>query len=369
MTATPSTPPSPTSVPDVDPEVAESLRAVAGAVPVPLPDHAAFGGRVRRERRRRTTGRVLAGTAVAAALATAAVNAPDLLDDGSARVPAAARTDLLWPDAGSVSVLLDGRLQVVGEGGAVHDTGVVAAELVGRTEAGEVVLDEQGRLLAVAQDGTTSRLVEPAVRAAFLDPTGVTYQTVDGRIRWRGTDVPSDSAQTSGPRLLAAGERAWVGAEDGQVFVSDRDGRHELPLGSDGTSPLPRQVEVAGSTVAVHDAGYQFFDTDGTRRLGELGGRTGALSPAGTTYAAAPDRQELGQGMRPGVFVADTTTGQQTRLSGPPSTGAAVDLAWSGPDRFLVVLDTAGTRTLWECATPAMTCGRRVTDPGGTLSL
>lgn len=331
-----------------DTTMRESLTEIYDAVPVPPVDQDAFGARVRRARRRRHgLQAVVAAGAVAAAVAASAV-VPGLLDRSAPRTVAGA------PDPG-VPIVLSGHVQLLASDGSLTDTGLSGSP-IGRLRGQQIVLDG-GRLLGLHDSPVVDHVV-----AAFVDPTGATYQTSDGLITFTGRR--GQPSATDEGRLLAAGEHAYVVDAGPAVVFHDAAGLHPVSLGSDGTSSTPTNVEVGGRTVVVvAGGGVQVFDTDGTRRSGFLGGVTGALSADGATYAFAPSAHEKALGMASGLAFYDTVTAEQHRI---PLAGPAVDLAWIDGHLY-VVTEQGSARTLLECGPRA--CEKRFTDPEGTLSL
>ncbi|RYC05787.1 hypothetical protein [Nocardioides zhouii] len=199
-----------------------------------------------------------------------------------------------------------------------------------------------------------------SVRTAFVDASGATFQREDGTLGavgdhlvvfWtncrscHGTQAPDTDLLADG-LLIGAGEKGLVLEDGSGLRFLDAAGAHPVRLGSDGARVEVTSVQVAGDTVAVVSGStVQFFDTDGTRRSGFLGGVVGALSADGTTYAYAPTADELASGMKPGLSFYDTTTGQLRRT---PLDGALGSIAWRGGD-LLVVTDGGAAQTLWRC--------------------
>jgi hypothetical protein len=329
-------------------QIRESLTEVHDAVQVPPIDDEAFAGRVRRARRRRHARRAVVGATAVAAVAAAAVIVPHLVDRPTSPTVASA------PDPG-VPVVLGGHVQFLAPDGSLTDTGSAGIP-IGRLRGREIVLDGD-RLL-----GLHDHPVVEHVAAAFVDPTGATYQTSDGLITFVGRR--GQRSATDEGTLLAAGEHAYAVETASGVVLHDAAGVHPVRLGSDGATSKVDRVEVGGRTVVVvADGGVQVFDTAGERRDGFLGGVTGALSGDGTTYAYAPSAREKAQGMVPGLTLYDTGTGAQHRIA---LSDAAVDLAWLD-GRLYVVTQKGSTRTLLECGRRA--CEQRLSDPEGSLSL
>jgi hypothetical protein len=257
-----------------------------------------------------------------------------------------------------VPVVLDGRVQEVGPDGSVTDTGLHGSP-VGRLDGRLVVLDGH-RLLGVGDapiDGVVT---------AYVDATGVTYQTTDGLIVFAGVRG-QNSAQGPGT-LLAGGGTLYVDDEGDGALIHEADGIHPVDLGSDGARVRLDRVEAGGRTVVfVHDGTVEVYDASGDRRDGFLGGTTGALSADGATYAYAPDPGELAAGMVAGLAFYDTGSGDLSRV---PLAEPAVDLVWHGDDVYVLTEGSTGgtdARHLWRCDTDA--CDRVLSAPGTTLSL
>ncbi|MEP9365282.1 hypothetical protein ABLE68_20115 [Nocardioides sp. CN2-186] len=332
-----------------DTELRQNLHAIHEAITVPPVDQVVFDGRVRRARRRRRGVQALVGATAVAAVATAfAVVVPHLGDRSDPTTYAAA------PDPG-VAVVLGGRVELLAADGTLTDTGLAGRPL-GRLDGREVVLSGH-RLL-----GLTDGVID-GVATAFVDRTGVTYETTTGAIHWTGTRG-QDSAWMDGT-LLGAGEHAFVvTGESTDLVVHDAEGLHPVDLGSDGNAVEPDRVEVGGFTVAVvADGTVQFFGADGTRGQSFLGGENGALSADGDTYAFAPSAREAAAGMEPGLAFFDVASGHQERV---PLTGQALDLDWIDGDLY-VVTQQGDAHVLQECTRQG--CVDRLTDPTGTLSL
>jgi len=317
-------------------QLRDTLASVSDAVPVPVPDAAAFERRVTGVRRRRATARV------AGAVAAVAVAGGSLLTLGGAgqqRLPVAPKTT-----ASDVPVVVGGHLRTVsGDDGVLGPVGPAVASIVGATPQGVVVLTEDGTLGRVV-DGDLDQVVPGRVRTAFLDGVAVVYEDDAGQIRWRQiepTVATSDSAQTEQGRLMAAGGDvavvAVVATDDHRGLVAhDADGVHPLSLST--TVTVVTGVDVAGGIVAVRtDQGVQFIESGGTN-LTELPGRAvGSLAPDGGLYAEVA---------RSGhdVTLIDPRAGVPS--PGPElSSGTIRQVGWTADGDLLLVVDN----TLWRC--------------------
>jgi hypothetical protein len=350
-------------------DIHDLLTEIHDTVVVPSPNHGDLQRRVTRLRRRRRLARAGAA-ATASAFAVAAIAMSSQWDKPSAETSVAA----LPANPMGVPVILDGRLALIDVDGNTVDTGVAGA-LLGVYRDRPVVL--AGDQLVGHDDAP----IATSVRAAFVDASGVTFQREDGTLGVFGdhqvfyitnctschdsgsagspdTEVPTDGV------LVGAGEKAYVVQRASGLVVVDAAGVHPISLTSDGARAEVSSVQVGGDTVSVaSDGTVQFFDTEGTRRSGFLGGVVGALSADGTTYAYAPTVDELANGMKPGLNFYDTTTGKLRRTS---LDGAVDSIVWRGGD-LLLVTDQGAERTLWRCKTRG--CENLLNAPGNSLTL
>ncbi|MBB6628710.1 hypothetical protein H5V45_15395 [Nocardioides sp. KIGAM211] len=369
-------------------EIRESLTHVGAAVEVPVVDRVAFQARVRAERRRRTAGRSLvaaaaAVTVVGSALAVTSTGGgagPDrdrFTDPAGAPNPAPATLS-----SGRVPLALEGRLQELLPDGGSYATDQRVEEVLGSGPDGVVVIDGDSRLqlLPVDADGRPGDARPLAggdpVQRAWLDKTGEFLGYVDLGNRLHLRAVVSDRDTESVPlldqqtRLMATDGTRWVEDEGDRLSLRLPDQSFEIDSNGD-----PLRAELAGDTLAVHTrTGIEFYDSaDGTRRLGNLGGTTGSLSPDGTTYAAGRDDVERDQGMRPALFLVDTRTGDQTRgFTGYAADMTALALTWQDEDDFLVLASSSvrtGNHVLYACSVTSRACEERFDDPTGTLRI
>jgi hypothetical protein len=328
-------------------DIRESLTEIRDAVAVPPVDTTRFDRRVRRYRRTLRLRRAgLAAGAAAAVVASVAIVPHVLPQSEPSPVASAAPAD-------GVPVVLDGRVRVVAPDGSLSDTGLEGTP-VGRLDGRLVVLD--GHRLVGVGDGPIDDVV-----TAYVHRAGVTYETTEGLIEFAGVDG-RNSAQGPG-RLLAATATTYVDDEGAGPLIHDPAGIHPVDLGSDSARVELDRVEAAGRTVVfVHDGGVEVYDASGERRDGFLGGATGALSPDGTTYAYAPDAEELDDGMATGLSYYDT---RSRDVRSVPLAEPAVDLRWYDGAVYVVTSGT-GRRTLWRC--DAAACAEVLT-AGTSLSL
>lgn len=341
------------------------LTEIHDTIVVPAPDHAELQRRATRIRRRRRLAR--AGAAMATGLVAVAALAVSSPWEGPSTEPSVAA---LPANPMGVPVILDGQVTLVDVDGNTVDMGV-SGSLLGVYRDRPVVLAGD-RLLGLDDAPIAS------VQTAFVDSSGATFQREDSTLGAFGdhqvfyitqctschnpgspdAEVPTDGV------LVGAGERAYVVQGASGLLVVNSAGVHPISLTSDGARAELSSVQVGGDTVSVaSDGTVQFFDTDGTRRSGFLGGVLGALSADGTTYAYAPTVDELADGMKPGLNFYDTTTGKVRRT---PLDGAVGSIAWRGAD-LLVVTDQGAERTLWRCKTRG--CENLLDAPGASLTL
>lgn len=341
-------------------EIREALNEIHAAVDVPPVDRVAFERRVRAERRRRTAGRVVVATAVAASVATVAGVSVSVLNRDPApptSVAAAAVTD---PEQ-LVGFVVDGRL-VVGGSDGYHETSVPARNVLGVIDEMLVLTDGAGALVGVpvAADGTPGperRLLSDVIAYAWLDRGDGTIYVVDELGRFRSWS-PGDERWTTQPAphadlyLVDSGHQVESGP-GGATLVADGL-RRALPSGGGITGG-----GLAGSVLAWQtERQLRFYDADTGRRLARVPGEwSGALSADGSSYAGSHDGR---------VSVVDTRDGTVTDVSGPASLAGVVwtsDATFAGGERI------ADATTLWECRADTLSCTRLYADPSGTLQL
>ncbi|MCW2844669.1 MAG: hypothetical protein JWN22_2585 [Nocardioides sp.] len=356
-------------------EIRETLTEVGQAVEVPPVDAVAFQARVRAARRRRTAGRTAVATVAAASFVVAATAVVDLAGEpDSPQVTSA-------PDAARlprhlVGFVVDGHLVVSGPDGQ-HLTDVPARNVLGVARGQVLLADGTGALVAVPVDGSgvpgaPVRLLEGEVHQAWLDRSEDRLTATDAHDRLLGKDLHHDGwtqLRGSGPSVAASGAGSWVESDTDGITLRTDGVAHPLRTGRGGVTG----TQIAGGTVMVQSAsGVQFYDLSGERRLGNLGGSFGALSPDGTAYAAVADATERANGMNPAVFVMDTISGDEQPVTGIPADQAGDGVVeWSAGDTFVVVTRslTSTERTLWECTVATGTCLATYVDDTGTLQL
>ena len=310
-------------------DVRESLTAVSATVAVPTLDATAFGSRVTRARRRRTTARVLAAAACVAVLAVGISLVPR-----SQPAPVAPAEQPPIVSAPSVPVVVGGRLRLLAADGSLGPAGPEVATVVGQRATGVVAFLADGRLAEIAPDGAVTVLVGTPVRSAYLQGDDVLYDDFDLRVRRLAED--DTTTRVDDGRLLAAGADGYVVLDEDGLVAHDATGAHELWLGDDTTSV--RQVRVGGGKISVVTEDHLFvFDADGARSAGTPGDGIGALAPDGSAYARPTSD-------RGSAEVLDADSLAATPVAG--TEGAVREVGWT-PDGDLLVV-TSGAR-LWRC--------------------
>jgi hypothetical protein len=338
-------------------ELRDTLSSVSDAVPVPVPDAAAFQRRVTQARRRRAAVHLAGAAAAVAVLAggsSFALSSFDKTDHAPVTSPSASET--------AVPVVVQGAVRVV-DGGVLGPAGPSVATLVGTTPHGVVALTDAGTLVRIDEQTLALQpLLTDKVEHAFLDGDAVVYQNADGLIRWRDiepVEASTDSAQTEQGRLFAAGSEAVVIAASsaGSLVSHDADGIHPMSLRPSVTTVSG--VDIGGRIVAVRtNEGTQFIDVGGTNLADLVGGRLGRLSPDGLAYAQVASNR---------VQLVDPHTAVFTPVDGLPT--GVEDLGWAQDGDLLVVVQADGARTLWRCSPTGTGCAAQVEDPTGTLRL
>jgi hypothetical protein len=338
-------------------ELRESLAAVSDAVQVTPPDAVAFQARVRRARRRRSTG-VAAGVVAAAVVVAGATTLA--LDRGpETAAPVAQRPpDEAARPARQLPVLLGGRLRTVAADGTLSGPGPEVRSIAGTTARGVVAVTDGGMVVEVGRSGSVTNLLDVPVRVAYVAGEDLVYDTGDETVRWRrvtpGID-PSDHETLSGEHLLGAGPGGVVVTGPDGVQVQDAAGAHPLEVEPDTRSLL--QADAAGGVVALRtDRGDLLYTDHGRRRVALPGDRYAALAPDGSAYARAT-------ASRLAVELVDPATGRATPVGGV--SGRVTGLAWTDADQLYVV---TGSSTLWSCPVGS-TCTRLLSEITGGLAL
>lgn len=346
-------------------EITETLTEVREAVAVPPVDELAFQRLVGRERRRRTTGRVLVASAAAVVLAAGVglavqLDEPDQVSPaGTPEKPRVAFEAMAQP----VPFLKDHVLQVRLPDGTTTDTGVRLEEVLALTEYGLVGVDNNSRLLLfpLRGDGRTgpdTEITEEPVQRAWLSKDGF-------RIGWVGTDnvlhlreLGTDHDYWTG-QLLS--QQTQLMALDGLHWIEDEGDRLSLryPDASYEVHPVvdPVGVELAGDTLAVMSAeGVEIFSAVTGKETwpGGVGGGEGALSPDGRLYAAGYPQGDVESGASQIFELIDTTDGSMEAITLVDYDGV-LDISWTGTN-FLALVTHDGKYSVLECSPDALAC-------------
>lgn len=342
-------------------QIRTALTEVREAVDVPAADRVALGARVRAERRRRTTGRVLVGAAAAAVVGAVALTVPgfggaDRATPGPA-APGAADVPLSEP----VWFVQDGRLTALDPAGELHRLDQDADTVVGWTTERVYALDGQG-LVAVDTRWDAER---QELRAGVVDPptsAAVTSSVLsgDGRyLAWSESDrvtvLDEKSHQDAtyladaGTSVVAVGAAGVLIAQDGELVL--RDGDRSIPVEGEGADGVTAQL--TQEQVLVSDP-----DGDGSSLL-NVGPEAAELRTAYPGTAVLGPYAE-----RVAVLTGDP---QELRVLevGPGGTGVRVtgldgvvpdEVRWADETRLLVRgHDAADVPGLWSCDID-MTC-------------
>jgi len=371
-------------------QIRDALTEVSHAVDVPAPDRTAFERLVRAERAQQRTRRGLGiGAAAAAVVLVGGLALTGLPSEGTQgrgdgdKDPAATTTDSthdprpeLVADMSTPS-LLEGELTWVGEFTSITEQ--PAARVVGATTTnlGALIVDGQQRVWWVrgTRIGKEPQRYERAdgqpVQAAVVDRTGSWLTYVDGQgtvhVRLSYDDSQEELTGELGDGELLAGDgRVWLVLRDGQVSVEGRGAPVVLDAGEDAVG-----AQIGENTVAVQTiGGASFFDLDtGKRRLLDLGGAVGGLSPEGGWYATAASEQQRTDGMSPNLNLVDTYTGEMHAVHGYDDSQQALSMWWADEDRFAVLSQDGDHRIYWSCSVSSDRCTRAWDDDTGTLTL
>ena len=356
-------------------DITEALSEVRDSVDVPSIDQVAFQRLVVRERRRRTTGRVLVAGAAATVLA-AGVGLAAQLDTRNDATPVAPPEDpvaLLAPMQEPIPYLRDNMLQIRRPDHSTVDTGERVEEVLGLTERGVAAVDDDSRLLLFPLHnsggiGPGAAVTDEPVQRAWLskDRTRMGWVTRDNALHLR--ELGADHDYWTG-QLLS--QQTQLVALDGTHWIEDEGDRLSLRYPDESfevlTSIDPESAELAGATLAVQSVeGVEFFSAaDGSPIVpGGIGGGEGALSPTGSTYAAGYDQGSVESGASAVVEVIDTSDGSAEAITGVDYDGV-LDVSWTGTN-FLVLITRNGKNSVLECSADALACTELIqptTDP------
>lgn len=340
-------------------EIRTALTEVREAVDVPAPDRVAFRARVRAARRRRTTGRVLVGAAGLATVAAVVVGVVHVLPENEAPPIASAPPVAVADPTRVVGFVVRDRLVIGGPSGFTA-TDVPARNVLGILDGQLLQADYRGYLVAVpvGPDGGPGEARQLAsIERAYLDRSGgrvVVATTAGGYRAWSPAAGWTELASVTGGLMAVDGDVRVESGPDGLVLVGPSGTVRTLPVVVNGSDL------VSGLLAVETGRGARFYDT----ATGEVLARvrtegTGALAPDGSTYA---------RGSATGVVLVDPRTGRRTPVA--TEGDASVDqVAWTGPDTFVLTGRDDGTGTLQECDAVARTCRLLYEDPSGTLKL
>ena len=274
--------------------------------------------------------------------------------------------------------VMDGKLLWVGPE-TTTVTGQPAARVVGSTTSniGALVTDDENRVWwvrqwRIASEPERSELADgQPVRDAVVDRTGSWLTYVDGggtvHVRHSYDDSYEEATGEIGDGELLAGDgRVWLVLRDGQVSAEGRGAPVELDAGEDAVG-----AQIGENTVAVQTiGGVSFFDLDtGQRRLVDLGGAVGGLSPEGGWYATSASDQQRADGMSPNLNLVDTVTGEMHAVHGFDDSQQALSMWWADEDRFAVLSQDGDHRVYWQCSVSSDSCEQAYVDRSGTLTL
>jgi hypothetical protein len=350
------------------PDIIETLRYVADTVDVPAPDETELRRRVRGERHAAIRRRA-AAVAAAASMVVAASAAGFLVDLGQGGDPRV-ETPVAGPPRGVVAedrppvyLSVSGRLHALDPTGEIHDLDVGVEEIVGATPDGVLAVDRESHLVRFrAVEGDTGwrfERVDPPVEEAVQ---GAAVSSASGLVAWLSLDdelVAYDlKADRRVEEMSVSRGAAVLGVGTGVLFA---DGDEVLLTGRDGATVVPWEFGRPGraatgrAVVALSDGGrarvYQVTDTQ-VDQVAEFEG-TGALSPDGAAYLAAPHEEDGGER----AVLWERRGGVSRPLEG--LAGTVTEVAWAGVDTAVVAsrLPGQGGRTdVYTCDVATATC-------------
>jgi hypothetical protein len=359
-------------------QVRDTFHQVADGVPVPPFDEVGFRRAVRRSRRRRT-GRMAGGAAVAAGLVLAVgLAVPRLLDQaGPESTPVAVQPEVvetLRPSALLTRPLYytaQGRLRALTPDGTVHDLGLRSEAVVGSTAEGVLALDDESRVVwfdarpagegegrFTFTRGTTP--VEDAVSSVAMSGDGrfVAWLATDGRVtvedRKAGEVVQSfDAAANS--YVASVSDRGVLVSEDGDLVLRGAGAAVPVPTARDGSG---WQSDVAGDLVSV-------MDRDGVTRLYDVssGGTAELVAEVPGSGRLAPDGTALVTAHLGGPAVRLWEDGRLEPLDALDGGEHAESVAWLDEDHAVVTTGSADGSTVRVCDLETRACDAVLTTP------
>ena len=343
-------------------QIRETLTDVGLAVEIPPVDDIAFRARVRSERRRRTTGRVLVASVAAAALVTGAGALLDLRGDQDRAVSPSnpSGTALGGQLPGTVWFVRDGRLTALDPAGGLHPLDIAVEGVVGWTAEHVYAVDTSSHLVVVehwlAADGAFHHQreeppVDRAVESVAMSGDGrfVAWLT-DGKVTVRDNLGGEDRTFAAGPNTYVAAVSAdgVLLSEDGDLVL--RSGQHAVRVPTvDGGYGWAAQVANGFVLVPDRDGRSRLYDIrPGRAELIATVDGMGELGPYGERVAALPQDPDTGGEL--GVW-----DGTMRRVTGLDATADAV--RWADETTLLVSTHQAATSALYACDID-LRCGR-----------
>lgn len=359
--------------------IANTLHETAEAVEVPPIDQIAFQQRVRAARRRRTA--VRATVAVAASVALAAgvgvVGQWRASDEAGAPANPGERASF-EPMQTLVPFVANDNLMVILPSGTPVSTGLEVEDIVGQVSDGVIVVGPDSRILQVSLDaaGRPSRPTQPIVgndpvEQAVLSKDGSTIGWIDpaNRLHLRRLAEPREfHTEQLAPeaRLISVAADAWVILPDEGKSLRLATMEASVELRSQAE---PSEGELAGGTIAAegHER-VEFFAATGGPPLsmGTVGADEGALSPDGSTYAAATIHEDEVSGVSTELAIVDVQTGKRTAIPAPDGMHLTYRVVWNGTN-FLVSASGGKHERIFECSAQARACRVLHTGPRGDL--
>ncbi len=387
-------------------DIRETLHEIGQRLDVPTVDHAAFEGRVRRARTRRTAGRAGVAALALATVTAAGVGvtswAPWRAADGP--TPAVDGADdpndpndfqgLEWGPS-QIAFTTEGLVTITDKGdpSQVRGTGIIASRILASRGEVSYVVGGEGHVfqLVLRNDGSlflrddfSGGPVQDAWAStygstvAYVDAAGRLLLTRAGQTDPTQVELPGGATPSVAAVADVGTDVVFASAVDGGIRVTTfavvddgtTDGTRLEPAGSrTGVTSFPATgIDIAGPTIAVQtDDGVEIHDLDGDLRYGNIGGGVGALSTDGHWYASGSTQADLDAGMSRGLWLVNA---RQEAIDSFPlgGEGPVLQVLWRDEDEFLVV--TGGeVRTLYDCSVSSGACQERLTDDTNTLEL
>jgi hypothetical protein len=343
-------------------QIRETLTDVGLAVEVPPVDDVAFRARVRSERRRRTTGRVLVASVAAAALVTGAGALLGLGGDQDRAVsptnPGGTSTAGQLPE--TVWFVRDGRLTALDPSGGLHPLDIDVEGVVGWTAEHVYAVDTDSHLVVVeawlaADGGFHHQREEPpvdtAVESVALSGDGrFVAWNADGKVTLRDNLGGQENTFAAGPNtyVAAVGADGVLVSEDGDLVL--RSGQQTVHVPTvDGGYGWAAQLANGFVLVPDRDGRSRLYDVrPGRAELVATVDGAGELGPYGERVATLPQDPDTGGEL--GVW--DGTVRPVTGLD-----GSADAVRWADETTLLVSAHLGTTSALYACDID-LRCGR-----------